>query len=175
MMYGILLLSLVHLKEGSFFKSAFVYAILLNFKHIFLYLAPCFGIIYLKQVVFNQTSIGKALKNFTLLGLQTISVFAVSYGPFIYVGGVGQLQQIASRLFPFQRGLVHEYLAANFWAVWVSIKRLVSVSFYSNLFIDESRDDWRRGKWHHRGRYSNQQDALICGYPHLLDCKAFSN
>jgi alpha-1,3-glucosyltransferase len=56
-------------------------------------------------------------------------VFAISFGPFAWVGGMAQLRQIALRLFPFQRGLVHEYLAANFWTVWVSVKRLVRLKF----------------------------------------------
>jgi alpha-1,3-glucosyltransferase len=69
MMYGILLVTLAHLKEESYFKSALAYAILLNFKHIFLYLSPCFGIIYLKNAVFNQPTLTKSLRNFVLLAL----------------------------------------------------------------------------------------------------------
>ena len=53
MMYGLLILSLAYIKEDSYFKSALVYAVLLNFKHIFLYFAPCFGLLYLKKVVLN--------------------------------------------------------------------------------------------------------------------------
>lgn len=57
-----------------------------------------------------------------------MAVFAVSFGPFIYIGGLDQIKQIASRLFPFQRGLVHDNPAANFWTVWVNIKRVVRIS-----------------------------------------------
>lgn len=86
MMYGLLLLSIAYIKEGSYFKSALVYAILLNFKHIFLYFAPCFGILYLKEVVFRHPSFFRRVLNFLRLGVQTLVVFALSFGPFIYTG-----------------------------------------------------------------------------------------
>lgn len=118
MMYGLLILSLSYIREERYFKSALLYAVLLNFKHIFLGLAPCFGIFYLKYLVFNQPTFTRGLRNFTLLGLQTIAVFVASFGPFIAAGGTGQITQIASRLFPFDRGLVHDPLAANFWTLY---------------------------------------------------------
>lgn len=125
MMYGLLILSLAYIKEDSYFKSALVYAVLLNFKHIFLYFAPCFGILYLKRVVFNQPTPAKQFTNFCLLALQTVAVFAVSFGPFLWVGGADQMRQIASRLFPFQRGLVHTYQAANVWAFYFFFNKYV--------------------------------------------------
>jgi alpha-1,3-glucosyltransferase len=53
MMYGIMILSIHYIHEGKWFKSALLYAILINFKHIFLYSAPAFGLIYLKNCVFG--------------------------------------------------------------------------------------------------------------------------
>jgi alpha-1,3-glucosyltransferase len=101
MMYGLMILSIAFIKEKSYFKSALTYAILLNFKHIYLYFAPCFGLLYLKKVVFKSGSISKGILNFIFLGIQTVLVFALSFGPFLYIGGLDQLAQIASRLFPF--------------------------------------------------------------------------
>jgi hypothetical protein len=40
--------------------SAFWYAILLNFKHIYLYSAPAYGIIYLKFVYQNKDGMTKS-------------------------------------------------------------------------------------------------------------------
>ena len=53
MMYGIMLLSIAYMGEGRWYASALAYAVLLNFKHIFLYSAPAFGVLYLRQAVFS--------------------------------------------------------------------------------------------------------------------------
>jgi alpha-1,3-glucosyltransferase len=86
MMYGLLILS--YIKEGKYYKSAAVYAILLNFKHIYLYCAPVMGIIYLKQLVLSQQTLCRSILHLFLLALQTIGIFALSFGPFVYLGGV---------------------------------------------------------------------------------------
>lgn len=48
MMYGLMILSIAYIYEGRLLKSALLYAILLNFKHIFLYSAPAYGLLYLR-------------------------------------------------------------------------------------------------------------------------------
>jgi len=57
MMYGIMLLSIVYLLQDRYYMSALCYAILLNFKHIYLYSAPAYGLIYLKFVYQNKDGI----------------------------------------------------------------------------------------------------------------------
>ena len=68
MMYGILIMAIVYAREQSWFKSALMYAVLLNFKHLFIVSAPAFGILYLKMKVFNQRRAVDGFKNFLVLG-----------------------------------------------------------------------------------------------------------
>ena len=118
MMYGIMLLSIHYILVGKYLKSALLYAILINFKHIFLYSAPAFGLFYLRNCVFCG-DVTKGFKNLLYLGLQTLLVTAASFMPVIWRAPRPILTQIGTRLFPFERGLVHDYMASNFWALYM--------------------------------------------------------
>ncbi|KAK4705531.1 hypothetical protein P7C70_g672, partial [Phenoliferia sp. Uapishka_3] len=59
------------------------------------------------------------------LGLIVLSIFAVSFGPFLIAGGPSQIVQIFKRLFPFQRGLNHAYWAGNVWALVSAVDRFL--------------------------------------------------
>ena len=93
--------------------SAATYAVLLNFKHIYLYSAPAFGIFYIRQLILNEkVRPAQKILNFIQLALQTLSITLLSFGPFLLTSNpIEQLKQIVSRLFPFNRGLVHEYIS----------------------------------------------------------------
>ncbi|GJJ07260.1 hypothetical protein Clacol_001460 [Clathrus columnatus] len=76
--------------------------------------------------------------NFLSLSNVVIVVFAVSLGPFILMGQLGQL---ASRLFPFTRGLNHAYWAPNAWALVTALDRILlrySKAFDSNIAVELS-------------------------------------
>ena len=49
---------------------------------------------------------------------------------------VEQIKQIGSRLFPFSRGLVHEYMAANFWELYVFYEKCI-VNLYKRYKTKE--------------------------------------
>ena len=117
---GLLLLSMARMIDGQIYWSAFWFAVLLNFKHIYLYMAPAYFVFLLVEhcVVIDRNNLLRSKINFiSLATLATIvlAVFGVSFGPFI---ARGQLGNLLGRLFPFQRGLSHAYWAPNFWALY---------------------------------------------------------
>ncbi|THH33589.1 hypothetical protein EUX98_g552 [Antrodiella citrinella] len=112
-MFGILLWSILMARNGNKLASGFLFAVLLNFKHIYMYLAPAYFIYLLRSFCLSPT--GELLPSrFLSLANTVILVFTVSLGPFLLMG---QIPQLLSRLFPFTRGLNHAYWAPNAWAL----------------------------------------------------------
>jgi alpha-1,3-glucosyltransferase len=130
-LYGILILSLVLArKRSTTLASGLLFATLLCFKHIYLYLAPAYFVFLLRAYCLGPKSIfhiqfGNALK----LGVGVIAVFAAAFGPFAYWG---QIPQLLSRLFPFSRGLCHAYWAPNAWALYSFTDRIL---IYGRSFV----------------------------------------
>ncbi|KAJ2260414.1 glycosyl transferase [Coemansia sp. RSA 376] len=133
-LFGILVYSLAFAMEGHDLLAGTTFAVLLCFKHIFMYIAPAY-FIYLainyctilrshrrSQVGGCALDIGASAWRLAKLGTAVVVVFAVAFGPF---AAKGQLPQLASRLFPFKRGLCHAYWAPNFWALYVFADRLL--------------------------------------------------
>lgn len=113
-LFGVLVYSLVFALEGRHLLSGVTFAILLCFKHIFIYIAPAY-FIYLLRSYCMASTFGSFVPRLTKLGALVIAVFALAFGPFI---AMGQVDQLVSRLFPFKRGLCHAYWAPNFWAIY---------------------------------------------------------
>nr|XP_006821409.1 PREDICTED: probable dolichyl pyrophosphate Glc1Man9GlcNAc2 alpha-1,3-glucosyltransferase-like [Saccoglossus kowalevskii] len=131
-LFGIMILSITRITQGRNLDGALWFAILLNFKHIYLYIAPAYFIYLLRCYCFTQANrdgsvrwSSLSLGRLVMLGSIVIAVFAVSFGPFIYMG---QLEQILSRLFPFKRGLCHAYWAPNFWALYNVVDKALSTA-----------------------------------------------
>lgn len=111
--------------QGNRLISGILFAALLNFKHIFLYMAPAYFVYLLKAHCFINVSEESAPptfspKNFLILGGSVAGVFVVSLGPFLH-----QLPALIGRLFPFTRGLCHAYWAPNFWALYAGADRFL--------------------------------------------------
>ncbi|KAF9292426.1 glycosyl transferase [Mortierella alpina] len=130
-LYGILIHSLVDAKQGKLLRSGILFAALLNFKHIYLYIAPSYFAFLLRAYCFENSGNSIRAKSwfsafrplhFLVLGVSVITVFAASLGPFI---ALEQLPDLAGRLFPFKRGLCHSYWAANFWALYSFVDRIM--------------------------------------------------
>lgn len=84
-LFGILLLSIGYMCEEKFLKSAFYFAVLLNMKHIFIYVSPVY-IVYLLKVYCWQgaSSLASTISNLMKLATITLGVTALSFGPFIH-------------------------------------------------------------------------------------------
>ncbi|KAH8106117.1 glycosyltransferase family 57 protein [Cristinia sonorae] len=129
-LFGILLWSILMARNGNKLASGFLFAVLLNFKHIFMYLAPAYFIYLLRSFCLSPS--GELLPmHFLSLANTVILVFTVSLGPFFLMG---QIPQLLSRLFPFTRGLNHAYWAPNAWAMVTFADRvLLKVVQYFNI------------------------------------------
>ncbi|KAM3139803.1 glycosyl transferase [Paramecium bursaria] len=110
-MYGLLLFSCNRYKKQDYLKASIIFSILLCFKHIYLYVVPAFAFYLLKNCKFTQI---------IKIGIQCIGIVFVIFLPFI-----NHIPQILSRLFPFQRGLVHAYWAQNFWSIYCTIDKVI--------------------------------------------------
>lgn len=109
-LFGLLLLSISKICRQQYLQSAFIFAVLLNMKHIFVYIAPAFVVYLFKWYCLRSD---RPIRNLCKLAAVVLSVLAVSLAPF-----VDHLPQLLSRLFPFKRGLCHAYWAPNFWALY---------------------------------------------------------
>ncbi|KAF7352884.1 Alpha-1,3-glucosyltransferase [Mycena venus] len=120
-MFGILLWSILMARNGNKLASGILFAVLLNFKHIYMYLAPAYFVYLLRSFCISPSG-QLEIKNFLSLANAVIAVFIVSFGPFIVMG---QIPQVLSRLFPFTRGLNHAYWAPNAWALVTAADRVL--------------------------------------------------
>ncbi|KAI9879458.1 MAG: glycosyl transferase [Pleopsidium flavum] len=123
-LYGVLVLSLVLArKQESLLLSGVLFAALLCLKHIYLYLAPAYGVYLLRAYCLGSKSISHVrVPNILKLGIGISTIFATAFGPFAYWG---QTEQLLGRLFPFSRGLCHAYWAPNFWAMYAFTDRVL--------------------------------------------------
>lgn len=138
MMYGILILSIALARdENRLLLSGVLFAILLCFKHIYLYLAPAYFVYLLRIYCLSPDNVFKPqFTNIVKLGASIVTVFGLAFGPFI---ARGQIEQLKSRLFPFSRGLCHAYWAPNIWAIYSFTDRLlIAASPHVKLSIDQS-------------------------------------
>lgn len=120
---GIFLLSVLKMMEGKFVQSSFLFSVLLNFKHIYLYVSPAYFVYILRYHCLDRHYNVKVL-NFLQVAATVIAVFGVSIGPFLLTGS---LNPLISRLFPFKRGLTHAYWAPNFWSMYNFGDKLFSI------------------------------------------------
>jgi alpha-1,3-glucosyltransferase len=85
--------------------ASFWFAVLLNLKHIFVYVAPAYFVYLLRSYCFLGTQSGSSLQwrsfsptRFAMLGLVVTHVFLVSFGPFIVLNQLPQVMNVASQI-----------------------------------------------------------------------------
>ncbi|KAM7539550.1 hypothetical protein Aperf_G00000042565 [Anoplocephala perfoliata] len=129
-LFGILFLSILKAFQEHYLWSGFWFAILLNFKHTFMYLAPVYFVLMLYHYCLLRDihSIMIKWKHLFAMAVVVCSVFAVSLGPFILLG---KMPDLMTRLFPFDRGLCHAYWAPNFWALYNIADKVLNGLFSS--------------------------------------------
>ncbi|XP_029028806.1 probable dolichyl pyrophosphate Glc1Man9GlcNAc2 alpha-1,3-glucosyltransferase [Betta splendens] len=142
-LFGFLLLSVAKHFQSKHLQGALLFSILLNLKHIYLYVSPAYGIYLLRSYCFTQNNKDgsvkwKSLSVLRLLALGSIVVFVcvLSFSPFI---AMGQLPQILSRLFPFKRGLCHAYWAPNIWALYNLLDKSLAVLGARLKLLEEAK------------------------------------
>jgi alpha-1,3-glucosyltransferase len=120
---GIFVLSIWTVASGFEILGAALFAALLCFKHIFLYAAPAFFVFLLRYYCRGSKQV--AISRFISLGIVVLTIFLLSLGPFIFSAGQGV--QLAQRMFPVSRGLLHAYWAPNFWALYAAADKLLAM------------------------------------------------
>mmetsp|Transcript_20183 Transcript_20183/g.40180 ORF Transcript_20183/g.40180 Transcript_20183/m.40180 type:complete len:552 (+) Transcript_20183:288-1943(+) len=110
--------------------GAILYSFLLTLKHLYLPLGP----IYFSYFFFNYCfkNYQREEKKFSwsrFLGLAffTLTTVLLPFLPFLVQqpGAMDQLSQMFLRLFPFSRGLCHDYWAGNVWALYLALGKCI--------------------------------------------------
>jgi alpha-1,3-glucosyltransferase len=121
MLLGLLLASLGLLtREAQGWKrhlnvtmAAILYCLLISMKHLYVPLAPIYAAHLLRYYCHVD---GKfQFSRLVYLAVLTSTCLLLFFLPFMEKS---QLQQIIQRLFPFGRGLCHDYPAANIWSLY---------------------------------------------------------
>ncbi|EWC47007.1 dolichyl pyrophosphate Glc1Man9GlcNAc2 alpha-1,3-glucosyltransferase [Drechslerella stenobrocha 248] len=136
MMFGILIFSLSDALTDNLLRSGILFAVLLCFKHIYLYIAPAYFAYLLRRYCLGENLLDIQIVNCLKLGSAIGAIFAAAFG---YFTAIGQIPQLLSRLFPFSRGLCHAYWAPNAWALYAFTDRvLILLAPRLNLSIDSA-------------------------------------
>ena len=137
-----LLLALYYAHTQSFLLCASFFSILVLSKHIFFPLAPLFAVYLLRSYCRLQISLSKFsidIPRFAAVILTALFFLSIALLPFLLQSNpIEQMQAIFSRLFPFQRGLVHSYWAPNVWALYTATDYLLYLVLSSQRLIPKA-------------------------------------
>uniref|UniRef100_A0A146L9K9 Alpha-1,3-glucosyltransferase n=1 Tax=Lygus hesperus TaxID=30085 RepID=A0A146L9K9_LYGHE len=154
---GLFFLSVGEILDGNHLLGAFYFSVLLNMKHIYLYVAPAYIVYLLRNYCLVEDKNGaidtkKSFAKLSRLGTIVLLTTCAAFGPFILNG---QLLVVLKRLFPFKRGLCHSYWAPNFWVMYnIADKLLIFLGRKLGWPIKEVRGSMTAG--------------LVQEYPHSV-------
>jgi len=100
--------------QGRCLESAIIFSVLLNLKHIFMYVSPAYFVFLLRNYCFDGKTISinsRCMKNSLKLGSMVVIVFLLSFGPFIYHG---QLSQVLFAISVYNIYLQYCFLISTF-------------------------------------------------------------
>ena len=133
MMLGILILSIGFMVNRNYLLGAVTYAMLISMKHLYITLGPLYFIYLLKIYCYKYEKNAKGVekkfcfRRFLSLAVLTLLTIVPPFLPFVLSSDYGaqtQFIQIKNRLFPFKRGLCHDYWAANVWALYLFAEKV---------------------------------------------------
>mmetsp|Transcript_27435 Transcript_27435/g.33246 ORF Transcript_27435/g.33246 Transcript_27435/m.33246 type:complete len:605 (-) Transcript_27435:135-1949(-) len=125
---------------GSHMIGAIFYAALVTMKHLYLPLAPIYFVYLLRLCCFERRNANESSSSsppppptesfsitaFLKLAFVTLTTLVLPFLPFMRQSDpTAQLTQMLRRLFPFARGLCHDYWAANVWALYLFCDKCV--------------------------------------------------
>lgn len=116
---GLLLMS-VGLAEKKPHVSALLFTLLVNMKHIFIYIAPVFLIYFLRRHCMGYPTYARQFCRLVSFAAVVGSVTLLIWLPILFTGQGGDA---LARMFPFGRGLTHAYWASNVWALYSFVDR----------------------------------------------------
>jgi alpha-1,3-glucosyltransferase len=122
---GILLFCVVFTCRKQKIHLTQTFSTLVLMKHLFVPMAPLFGCVLLRICLDEEKSFFSGCLSLLPSVLIAVANLIFAFGPFVAFGGISQLTQIFSRLFPFGRGLVHAYWAPNLWAFYIFLDKIL--------------------------------------------------
>uniref|UniRef100_A0A9J7XAE4 Alpha-1,3-glucosyltransferase n=1 Tax=Cyprinus carpio carpio TaxID=630221 RepID=A0A9J7XAE4_CYPCA len=147
-LFGVLLLSIARHCQNRHFEGAFLFSVLLNLKHIYLYIAPAYGIYLLRCFCFTQSNADGSLQwrsfsvvRLVILGTIVLSTFAVSFGPFIALPALFKIWHRPNGARGFLRCLVICALGSFMFGWHVHEKAIMMAILPLSLLAVDSRKD----------------------------------
>lgn len=158
---GIFFMAIASIIKQDYTFGSFWFAILLNFKHIYLYYAPAIGMYLLTGYCMakpqGEMRIFTFMRRAIKLAIVLLAVMAITYIPF---ADPKTLRQILGRLFPFKRGLTHAYWAPNFWSLYNTADKVLATVFKDSIRVNFDMESISRT------RSASSTSGLVQEYEH---------